>query len=107
MSINTGTTQHSRTQHNTTRHVVPYDGITAPLSLEAGTQRSGSALPEEYKPNTWYKKYDRYVLAGTLQDIFLIWSCQLVIDPALLLVLLFMIDPALLLVLSRSLLVNA
>jgi hypothetical protein len=77
------------------------------LFLLRQAQKSRSALSEEYKPNTWYKKYDRYVLAGTLQDIFLLWICQLVIDPALLLVLLFMIDPALLLVLPRSLLVNA
>ena len=77
------------------------------LSLLRQAQKSGSALSEEYKPNTWYKKYDFYVLAGTLQDIFLLWICQLVINPALLLVLLYMIDPALLLVLLRSLLVNA
>jgi hypothetical protein len=77
------------------------------LFLLRQAQKSGSALLEEYKPNTWYKKYDRYELAGTLQDIFLLWSCQLVIDPALFLVLLFMINPALLLVLPRSLLVNA
>jgi hypothetical protein len=30
--------QHNIAEHNTTRHDVPYDGITAPLSLEAGTE---------------------------------------------------------------------
>jgi hypothetical protein len=73
------------------------------LLLLRQAQKSGSALLEENKPNTWHKKYDCYVLAGTLQDIFLLRSCQLVIDPALLWVLLFMINPALLLELLRSL----
>jgi hypothetical protein len=73
------------------------------LFLLGQAHTSGSPLLEEYKPNTWYQKYDCYVLlARNLLVIFLLWSCQFVIAPALLLVLLFMLASALLLALPRS-----